>query len=206
MIEKLVILSGSNWKELDLLKPSGITIKFESPIIKGYDSLTSDKTYSFEIPLTSKNVEAFGLVADIRIEDNFSAKYECKYSIDGISPKGKSFLYLSGKDGSLKANITFNIFDELVRIKEDDKSLRELDIKIEDDLEYKINEQTIAPYPLGQTVGFIGFDIDTDSSSLDYKYNHVDSDFEENWNNQEEYEPDIPDYDEQDGPDYDYPE
>lgn len=208
MIETLEIYKDNLWHELDLLKPSGITIKFESPILKGFDTLTSDKSYSFTLPLTSKNALALGLSSDIRVEDNFSERYECRYSFNGYSPKGKAYLYLSGVDGSLQANITFNILNELVSMKEDGKLLNEIKVKEEEDLEYSIDEYSTIPRLLGQVVGQMAFE-QTDSQQQDGYYSDYETEFNENYNNgYEEIDGDVPEYEgpEYDAPDYDEPE
>lgn len=205
MIETLEIYKDNQWHELDLLKPSGITIKFESPIIKGFDALTSDKSYSFTLPMTSKNALALGLSSDIRIEDNFSEKYECRYSFNGYSPKGKAYLYLSGVEGSLQANITFNIYTKLQEIKDADVKINELDeIGTTSFQEQNISYKSTTPNLLGQIVGIAGYflDGDKDASSLDDKYgNYVDEDFEEMYNEFDPPEPDAPD-----APDYPEPD
>jgi len=209
MIEKLEILVNGKWSELDLFKPSGITIKFESPILKGYDSITSDKSYSFQLPLTNKNRLAFGIADDVRVENNLSAKYECAYSVDGVRTKGKSYLYLSGANGTLSANIVINILDELVRMKDDRKKINELEVKEDDDFEYDITMYSARPRLLGQVVGQMYFEEEDNQSQNISDY---DDDFDEDYDNgYEQIDANIPDYEgfddnvpDYDAPDYDY--
>lgn len=207
MKDSLVAKINDKWETVDLLSPSGITIEFVSPIFKGYDNFTSDKTYSFEIPLTEHNRTIFAIADDIRTENNLGKRYECKYSVDGEEVKGKCFLYISGYDNKLHGVMTLNILQELITVKEGDENLNELNIKEEDDFQMTILETFAQPNPLGQIVGQATF-VTAGEDPQDREYgNTIDDDIYDELHDPERDDPEIevPDWD-YDGPDYDAPD
>lgn len=128
MTENLYIFDNGIRKQLDLNSPSGITLSFKSVLFGDLSSIAPSSSYTFELPLTTRNKEVLGLVDDIReTKSNFGKKFECLFLVDGFDLCRNAYLYVdSVKDGVCSAVMTFNVIDGLKKIKENDVSINEL--------------------------------------------------------------------------------
>lgn len=128
MTENLYIFDNGTRKQLDLNSPSGITLSFKSVLFGDLSSIAPSSSYTFELPLTTRNKEVLGLVDDIReTKSNFGKKFQCLFLVDGFDLCRNAYLYVdSVKDGVCSAVMTFNVIEGLKKIKDKDVSINEL--------------------------------------------------------------------------------
>lgn len=144
MTEELFIKIGNEYKQLELNSPSGITLQFKNTITGGLDSIEASRSYTFALPNTSANKKALDSVDIVRKYGNIGMKrYECIYKVDGIQIVYNSFLYVTEIQGTIKANMTFNVIEGLKKLKEENYSINKLTSK---DIENN-------PFALVQQVG-----------------------------------------------------
>lgn len=128
MTESLYIFDNGIRKQLDIKEPSGITLSFNSALFGDLSSVKTSHSYTFELPLTSRNREVFGLIDDVReTESNLGKKFKCLFLVDGFDLCRNAYLYINSvKDGVCSAVMTFNVIEGLKAIKDNDVSINKL--------------------------------------------------------------------------------
>lgn len=129
MKEELYIYdSEGNRHEVDLGGESGITLKWESNLFNSVDKLNTSYSYTFKIPVTAKNEEAFDLAEDIRHKSKaVRKKMKAEYIRNGVSLLKNSYLYiLQISDEKYQCCFVFDVLQGLQTLKDAGDSLNEL--------------------------------------------------------------------------------
>lgn len=128
MKEELFIIKDGRRVGIDLNIPSGITLKLNSNLFNDLSKIDCSKSYTFELPNTNANAEAFDMLGDIRRPSTFyGIKTPCEFWLDGVPIVTDGNLYISEiKEGQYSAVMTFGIITGLKEINDDDVSINEL--------------------------------------------------------------------------------
>lgn len=125
--ELYILLNGSR-RKIEIQNPSGISLKFQSNMFNDLSKFCSSYSYTFKIPKTRNNVEAFDLVDEIRHESNaYGKKMECEFYRDGIKMFDNSYLYINEGGKEYSAVMTWNVLTWLLEINESGKSIKDIE-------------------------------------------------------------------------------
>lgn len=128
MTERLYILNYEIKTEVDLPNPSGITLRYNSPLFDNIEKISNSYSYSFALPKTRRNMMIFGLADDVRTANMmFTRKIRCSYEIDGLAMVRGAYLYMSEVEKEYICCMVWGVIDGLVHIQEHDTSIRNLD-------------------------------------------------------------------------------
>lgn len=145
--EELYITVDGERLRLDLDSPSGITLNFKSNLFSDLSKITSSFSYTFKLPMTVANRRALGSPEDLRVDGGIGRrKAVCEYRHNGVDLFGPANLYVDscGED-SYSAVMTWGVVSGFAELKDDDKTLRELDEYADDIARY--NDASAAPLP-----------------------------------------------------------
>lgn len=126
--DELYILLNDSRRKIEIQNPSGISLKFQSNMFNDLSKFAASYSYTFKIPKTKNNIEAFDLVDEIRHSSvAYGKKIQCELYRDGVKLFDNSYLYINegGKDYS--AVITWNVLSWLLEIKESGKSIKDIE-------------------------------------------------------------------------------
>ena len=128
MKEELYVFVENECYQLDLPKPSGITLKWESILFKDISSLVCSHSYTFKIPMTRNNTTAFNMVEDIRHETSTREKtFKAEFYINGVNICPNAKLYISEIGDSVYSCVmTWNVLEAFQKMKSDSLKLNEL--------------------------------------------------------------------------------
>lgn len=125
--ELYILLDGSR-RKIEIPNPSGISLKFQSNMFNDLSKFCASYSYTFKIPKTANNIEAFDLVDDIRHHSSaYGKKIECEFYRDGIKLFDNSFLYVNECGKSYSAVMTWNVLSWLLEVAESGKSIKDIE-------------------------------------------------------------------------------
>ncbi len=146
MIEELFVIKDGVKRKVDLNTPSGITLNFKSNIFGDLSKITCSYSYTFKLPLTLNNRLIFDSAEDIRQKSNMTRRrLKAEFTQNGILIFKDANLYISSVESTYQAVMTWGVVRGLEILKDDDVSLRELDLRGTDTARYGIN--TTRPRP-----------------------------------------------------------
>jgi len=126
--EDLYIIHNGERKRIDLISPSGITLKFLSNLFTDLSKFCASYSYTFKLPRTLNNMETFDLVEDIRHDSSFFGKrIPCEYYRDGIKLFDNAFLYVNESGKEYSALMTWNVLSWLKQVSDDGLSIKDLE-------------------------------------------------------------------------------
>lgn len=127
MKEELYIITDESKVQLDLPSPSGITLKWVSNLFNDISKLTCSYSYTFKLPMTSRNRRALELADDIRHENSMMKKsYRAEFYINGICLCPNANLYINEMTDSFSCVMTWRILKGFELMKSDSCKLNEL--------------------------------------------------------------------------------
>lgn len=125
--ELYILLEGSK-RRIDIKNPSGISLKFQSNMFNDLSKFCASYSYTFKIPKTRNNVEAFDLVDELRHPSSaYGKKMVCEFYRDGIKLFNDSYLYINEGGNEYSAVMTWNVLSWLQEINESGKSLKDIE-------------------------------------------------------------------------------
>lgn len=125
--ELYVILNGSR-RKIEIKNPSGISLKFQSNMFNDLSKFCASYSYTFKIPKTKNNVDAFDLIDEIRHPSSaYGKKIRCELYRDGIKLFDNSYLYINEGGSEYSAVITWNVLSWLLEINESGKSIKDIE-------------------------------------------------------------------------------
>lgn len=125
--ELFILLNGSR-RKIEIQNPSGISLKFQSNMFNDLSKFGASYSYTFKIPKTKNNVEAFDLVDEIRHSSvAFGKKIQCEFYRDGVKLFDNSYLYINEVGKEYSAVITWNVLSWLLEINESEKSIKDIE-------------------------------------------------------------------------------
>lgn len=129
MIEELFVIKDGNRLKVDLNTPSGITLNFKSNIFGDLSKITCSYTYTFKLPLTINNRIIFESAEDVRQQSIMTRrKLTAEFTQNGIMIFNDANLYISSVENAYQAVMTWGVVRGLESLKDNDVSLRDLNI------------------------------------------------------------------------------
>ena len=128
MKEELYIIVNGARKELDLPKPSGITLKWVSNLFSDLSKITCSYSYTFKLPMTARNRSAFDLAEDVRYNSTFRGKrIDAEFLMNGVNICPNANLYISEiGSSSYSCVMTWGVLKGFQKLKESTLKLNEL--------------------------------------------------------------------------------
>ena len=125
--EELYIITDNSREQLDLLSPSGITLKWVSNLFNDISKLTCSYSYTFKLPMTANNRRVLELADDIRHENQMRKKaFRAEFFINGICLCPNANLYISEITDSFSCVMTWKVLKGFETLKSDSCKLNEL--------------------------------------------------------------------------------
>ena len=125
--ELYILLNGSR-RKIEIQNPSGISLKFQSNMFNDLSKFCASYSYTFKIPKTRNNIEAFDLVDEIRYSSvAYGKKIQCELYRDGVKLFDDSYLYINEGGKEYSAVITWNVLSWLLEINESGKSIKDIE-------------------------------------------------------------------------------
>lgn len=125
--EELYIITDNSREQLDLLSPSGITLKWVSNLFNDISKLTCSYSYTFKLPMTANNRRVLELADDIRHENQMMKKaFRAEFFVNGISLCPNANLYISEMTDSFSCVMTWKVLKGFETLKSDGCKLNEL--------------------------------------------------------------------------------
>ena len=125
--EELYIITDNSREQLDLLSPSGITLKWVSNLFNDISKLTCSHSYTFKLPMTANNRRVLELADDIRHENQMMKKaFRAEFLVNGISLCPNANLYISEMTDSFSCVMTWRVLKGFETLKSDGCKLNEL--------------------------------------------------------------------------------
>lgn len=126
--EELYIFTDEGKEQLDLPSPSGITLKWVSNIFNDISKLTCSYSYTFKLPMTSKNRRVLDNVDDIRHNSALNrVSVKAEFYINGVCLCPNANLYISEIGGtSFSCVMTWKVLKAFEKMKSNSIKLNEL--------------------------------------------------------------------------------
>ena len=125
--EELYIITDQSREQLDLLSPSGITLKWVSNLFNDISKLTCSYSYTFKLPMTANNRRVLDLADDIRHENTMMKKYfRAEFLVNGIDLCPNARLYISEMADSFSCVMTWRVLEAFETLKSEGSKLHEL--------------------------------------------------------------------------------
>lgn len=125
--EELYIITDNSREQLDLLSPSGITLKWVSNLFNDISKLTCSYSYTFKLPMTANNRRVLELADDIRHENNMMKKaFRAEFFVNGINLCPNANVYISEMTNSFSCVMTWKVLKGFETLKSDGCKLNEL--------------------------------------------------------------------------------
>lgn len=125
--EELYIITDNSREQLDLLSPSGITLKWVSNLFNDISKLTCSYSYTFKLPMTANNRRVLELADDIRHNNMMMKKsFRAEFIINGICLCPNANLYISEMTDSFSCVMTWKVLKGFETLKNDGSKLNEL--------------------------------------------------------------------------------
>ena len=125
--EELYIITDNSREQLDLLSPSGITLKWVSNLFNDISKLTCSYSYTFKLPMTANNRRVLELADDIRHENNMMKKaFRAEFFVNGINLCPNANVYISEMTDSFSCVMTWKVLKGFETLKSDGCKLNEL--------------------------------------------------------------------------------
>lgn len=127
-MEELFIIKNGERVRLDV-GTGGLTIEVQNPLTVSLEEIALSRSWSFTLPDTAANRAAFDFagVTPRAIRDAAADQYPAEYYADGVPLLPDAVLYLDNvKAGAFVCQLVDNSQSGLARIKEENKSLREI--------------------------------------------------------------------------------
>lgn len=129
MYEELYIIENGSRLKLDLSTPSGITLNYKSNIFGDLSKITCSYSYTFKLPMTVNNRRVLGCADDIRCSsDMIRRRLKAEYIQNGIPLFSNANLYIDAIESGFSAVMTWGVIDGFDALKNDDISIRDLDL------------------------------------------------------------------------------
>lgn len=124
----LYILLGGIRRRIDMKNPSGITLKFQSNMFNDLSKFGASYSYTFKLPKSKNNIEAFDLVDEIRHPSTvYGKRIMCELYRDGVKLFDNSYLYINEGGKEYSAVITWNVLSWLIEINESGRSIKDIE-------------------------------------------------------------------------------
>lgn len=126
--EELYIFTDEGREQLDLPSPSGITLKWVSNIFNDISKLTCCYSYTFKLPMTSKNRRVLDNVDDIRHNSTINrVSVKAEFYVNGVCLCPNANLYISEVGTtSFSCVMTWRSLDAFGALKKNSVKLNEL--------------------------------------------------------------------------------
>lgn len=122
--EELYIITDQSREQLDLLSPSGITLKWVSNLFNDISKLTCSYSYTFKLPMTANNRRVLDLADDIRHENTMMKKYfRAEFLVNGIDLCPNARLYISEMTDSFSCVMTWRVLEAFETLKSEGSKL-----------------------------------------------------------------------------------
>lgn len=126
--EELYIILDDVRRKIDIPSPSGITLKFQSNMFNDLSKFCASYSYTFKIPKTQNNIDAFDMIDDMRHASSaYGKKIACEFYRDGVRLFDNAFLYISETEATYSAVMTWNVLSWLLYVNDDDKSIKDME-------------------------------------------------------------------------------
>lgn len=128
MKEELYIIVNGGRRALDLPKPSGITLKWVSNLFSDLSKMTCSYSYTFKLPMTTRNRVAFDLADDVRYNSAFRGRrIDAEFLMNGVNICPNANLYISETDKTnFSCVMTWGVLKGFQKLKESTLKLNEL--------------------------------------------------------------------------------
>lgn len=127
MVEELFIIKDKQRIKLDLNNPSGITLNYKSNIFSDLSKITCSYSYTFNLPMTVNNRNAFENAEDVRHQSPMiRKKIKAEFYQNGIPLFTNANLYLESASKAYKAVMTWDIVNGMQNLIDNDISLNEI--------------------------------------------------------------------------------
>lgn len=126
MREELYLIDEDGKKHLlDIDTPSGITLKYESNFLSAFESVTAAHSYTFNLPMTARNMNALGINGSFKAQ-MVTLLAKCQYCIDGLALVDNGKMYVSAVGDKISAVMTWALEERFAKLMEENPKLSDL--------------------------------------------------------------------------------
>lgn len=126
--EELYIITEAGKEQLDLASPSGITLKWVSNLFNDISKLTCSYSYTFKLPVTSRNRRILNLADDIRHDNGMLRKaVNAEFYVNGVCLCPNANLYVSELTDTFQCVMTWKVLKGFETLKSSSGKLTDLD-------------------------------------------------------------------------------
>lgn len=125
--EELYIITEAGKEQLDLASPSGITLKWVSNLFNDISKLTCSYSYTFKLPMTSRNKRIFDIADDIRKDNGvFRKAANAEFYVNGVCLCPNANLYVSELTDTFQCVMTWKVLKGFETLKSESGKLTDL--------------------------------------------------------------------------------